>query len=222
MEKYLYLLDQGNLSMESIVLNIGFSIIIGLIIFFSYWSTHAGTIYSRKFNVSLVMLTILTASVMTVIGNNLALSLGMVGALSIVRFRTAIKDSRDTVYIFWAIVMGICCGSQDYLVAAICSVALFVVLLILGRIRNDGRKLIIIKGKRDIQGDVQGYIYRVFDGKSKLKVLNTTPDSFEMIYELSTRQLEAKEKEGLTITDDLYKVEGVLIANIVSQTDDLL
>ena len=72
--------------------------------------SHRGTIYSKKFNVSLVVLTVLTSMVMTVIGNNVALSLGMVGALSIVRFRTAIKDSRDTVYIFWTIIVGICCG----------------------------------------------------------------------------------------------------------------
>lgn len=222
MDKLLYLLEQGNMSIEDIILNITVSIFIGLVIYFSYWSTHTGTIYSRKFNVSLVMLTVLTASVMTVIGNNLALSLGMVGALSIVRFRTAIKDSRDTVYIFWAIVIGICCGSQDYLVAGLCSTALFIVLLILGRIRNEGRKLIVIKGKRDNLGDVQGYLFQVFDGKARAKVVNTTLNEFEIIYELSSRLLETKEKKGLAIVDDLFKIEGVLIANIVSQTDDIL
>lgn len=222
MDKLFYLLEQGNMSIEDIILNIVVSIILGLIIYFSYWSTHVGTIYSRKFNVSLVMLTVLTASVMTVIGNNLALSLGMVGALSIVRFRTAIKDSRDTVYIFWAIVIGICCGSQDYLVAALCSAALFVVLLILGRIRNEGRKLVVIKGKRDSLGEVQGYMFRVFDGKARAKVLNTTIHEFEIIFELSSRLLEKKEKQGLVIIDDLFKLEGVIIANIVSQTDDIL
>lgn len=72
----------------------------GFFIFLSYAISHRGTIYSRKFNASLVILAVLTGTVMTVIGNNIALSLGMVGALSIVRFRTAIKDSRDTVYIF--------------------------------------------------------------------------------------------------------------------------
>lgn len=67
-------------------------------------------------------MTVLTTTVMTVIGNNIALSLGMVGALSIVRFRTAIKDSRDTVYIFWTVIVGICCGVGDYLVASAGSV----------------------------------------------------------------------------------------------------
>ena len=63
---------------------------------------------------------------MNVIGNNIALSLGMVGALSIVRFRTAIKDPRDTAYIFWGIAVGICCGVSDYLVAGLGSALIFV------------------------------------------------------------------------------------------------
>ena len=91
--------DQPTLSWEQIAANILVSGILGFLIFISYMISHRGTIYSKKFNVSLVVLTVLTSMVMTVIGNNVALSLGMVGALSIVRLRTAIKDSRDTVYI---------------------------------------------------------------------------------------------------------------------------
>ena len=111
-EYLLNLLSQGkSLSVEEIFLYIAMAVAIGLVIYLSYWITHAGTIYSKKFNVSLVMLTVLTCTVMLVIGNNIALSLGMVGALSIVRYRTAIKDSRDTAYIFWAVIGGICCGA---------------------------------------------------------------------------------------------------------------
>ena len=84
--------DQPTLSWEQIAANILVSGILGFLIFISYMISHRGTIYSKKFNVSLVVLTVLTSMVMTVIGNNVALSLGMVGALSIVRFRTAIKD----------------------------------------------------------------------------------------------------------------------------------
>ena len=101
MREYLANILQGgnNLSFEDMLLRIIVSCLIGFAIFLSYKLSHTGTIYSKKFNVSLVILTTLTGMVMTVIGNNIALSLGMVGALSIVRFRTAIKDSRDTVYI---------------------------------------------------------------------------------------------------------------------------
>ena len=92
--------DQGDPSWEQIVTRIAMTALLGVVIFVSYAISHRGTIYSRKFNVSLVILAVLTGTVMIVIGNNIALSLGMVGALSIVRFRTAIKDSRDTMYIF--------------------------------------------------------------------------------------------------------------------------
>ena len=81
--------DQSTLSWEQIAGNIAVAGILGFLIFVSYMISHRGTIYSKKFNVSLVVLTVLTSMVMTVIGNNVALSLGMVGALSIVRFRTA-------------------------------------------------------------------------------------------------------------------------------------
>lgn len=103
MKEELYQLLQGSSSVigfEDALTRICFAIVLGLAIFVSYWISHAGTIYSQKFNVDLVTLTVLTTTVMMVIGSSIALSLGMVGALSIVRFRTAIKDPRDTTYIF--------------------------------------------------------------------------------------------------------------------------
>ena len=114
MREYLFQLLEtsgGELAAEVILLRLAVSAVIAAFVFLSYRLSHSGSIYSARFNVSLAALTVITTTVMIVIGNNIALSLGMVGALSIVRFRTAIKDSRDTVYIFWAIVVGICCGS---------------------------------------------------------------------------------------------------------------
>ena len=92
--------ESGSLDPQAILLRLAMAMVIGAFIFLSYRLSHEGSIYSRKFNVSLVAMTVITTTVMVVIGNNIALSLGMVGALSIVRFRTAIKDSRDTIYIF--------------------------------------------------------------------------------------------------------------------------
>lgn len=139
--------ETGSLNTEQIILNILVAVILGGVIYLSYYFTHAGGVYSKKFNVSLITLTVLTATVMTVIGNNIALSLGMVGALSIVRFRTAIKDSRDTTYIFWTIIVGICCGVGDYVVACVGSGVVFLVLLVLGRVKNDNRILLIIRAR---------------------------------------------------------------------------
>ena len=101
MREYLYQLLEsgGDLAPATIALRLAVSVVIAGFIFLSYRLSHSGSIYSTKFNVSLSVLTIITTTVMIVIGNNIALSLGMVGALSIVRFRTAIKDSRDTIHL---------------------------------------------------------------------------------------------------------------------------
>lgn len=90
--------SSSDLSVEVIVTRLAVSAVIDCFIYLSYFISHAGGIYSKKFNVTIVTLTVVTTTVMIVIGNNLAMSLGMVGALSIVRFRTAVKDSRDTEY----------------------------------------------------------------------------------------------------------------------------
>ena len=90
----------GDLAIEAVAARLLAAAAISVFIFISYRLSHSGSVYSSKFNVSLVTLTLITTTVMIVIGNNIALSLGMVGALSIVRFRTAIKDSRGTRYIF--------------------------------------------------------------------------------------------------------------------------
>lgn len=164
----------GQLDTGAIALRMAVSIVIAAFIYLSYMLSHEGSIYSKKFNVSLVALTVITTAVMIVIGNNIALSLGMVGALSIVRFRTAIKDSRDTVYIFWTIVAGICCGAGDFLTAAIGSAAAFLVLLIFGRIKNDNRMLLIIRTARVNEERVEALVFQYFARKANLRVKNTT------------------------------------------------
>ena len=214
------MMEQGTtLSVESIVIQIVSAVIISFAIYISYWYTHIGTAYSKKFNVSLITLTILTATVMTVIGNNIALSLGMVGALSIVRFRTAIKDSRDTTYIFWAIIVGICCGVGDYLVASIGTCAVFIVLLFLGRVRNENRILLIIKASRSKENEIEGIIFDYFNKKALLRVKNTTKDNVELIFELSRSTYNITYKKDQNITQNLYDIGGVQYVNIVTQND---
>lgn len=213
--------NQSSLTFEQVMTNIFMSAVLGFLIFVSYYVTHRGTIYSKKFNSSLVVLTTLTGMVMTVIGNNIALSLGMVGALSIVRFRTAIKDSRDTVYIFWTIVVGICCGIGDYVVAAVGSAIVFAVLFILGAIKSENRMLIIIRGARNAESQIQSIMYKSFKSKVKLRVKNTTDQSVEFIYETSDKVIKKLEDDNINITDDLYKAGNVEYVNIVMQNDEI-
>lgn len=215
------LAESGTLATEDIIMHIVASAVLSIAIYISYWFTHSGTTYSKKFNVSLVTLTILTGTVMTVIGNNVALSLGMVGALSIVRFRTAIKDSRDTTYIFWSIIIGICCGVGDYLVAAIGSVVVFLVLLILGRVRNENRVLLIIRAARAKEVNIEGEVAQYFNHKPVLKVKNTTPSHVEFIFEMTRSVYRESDKKEQSITDRLYQLGSVEYVNIVSQSDEI-
>ena len=217
----LILANSGTLTFEEIVMHILLSAIISIMIYISYWYTHTGTNYSKKFNVSLVTLTILTGTVMTVIGNNIALSLGMVGALSIVRFRTAIKDSRDTTYIFWAIIVGTCCGVGDYTVASIGSLVVFVVLLLLGRVRNDNRFLLIIKARNEHNLEIEKTVSQYFSNKAVLKVKNTTKNQLEYIYELTRNVYDKAHYNEKSIMDSLYELSNVEYVNVVSQSDEI-
>ena len=214
--------DQSTLSWEQIAANILVSGILGFLIFISYMISHRGTIYSKKFNVSLVVLTVLTSMVMTVIGNNVALSLGMVGALSIVRFRTAIKDSRDTVYIFWTIIVGICCGVGDFIVAGIGSAFVFILFLILGAIKNNNRMLVIIRGNRTKEAQIQAVMYKFFGAKAVLRVKNSTTESIEFIYEITANLLsQAERKNNIGICDEIYKIGNIEYVNTVMQNDEV-
>ncbi|HBW14037.1 MAG TPA: DUF4956 domain-containing protein [Proteiniclasticum sp.] len=221
-EILLQMIEQsGSLTVRDIMTNISFATFLSLAVYVSYWYTHVGTAYSKKFNVSLVTLTILTSTVMTVIGNNIALSLGMVGALSIVRFRTAIKDSRDTTYIFWAIIIGISTGAGDYLVASFGSAVVFVVLLFLGRVKNENRILLIIRGNRVKELEIESAVYTYFQHKAFLRVKNTTQDSIELIYELSRKVYQTSTKNNKTISERIYEIGEVDYVNIITQNDEI-
>lgn len=218
--------SSGQLDPQSIFLRLLMALVIAFVIYLSYKLSHDGSIYSKKFNVSLMALTMITTAVMIVIGNNIALSLGMVGALSIVRFRTAIKDSRDTIYIFWTIVAGICCGAGDFLVAAVGSAFVFLVLLIFGRIKNDNRMLLIIRTVRVNEERVEALIFQHFSRKTILRVKNTTETNVEFIYELSKRLLDHSEKQSAkqkrkTITDAIYEIGNIEYCNLVMQNDEI-
>ena len=202
-----------DMSWEDILLNIVLAAVLGFFIFLSYAISHRGTIYSRKFNASLVILAVLTGTVMTVIGNNIA--------LSIVRFRTAIKDSRDTVYIFWSIIVGICCGVGDYAVACIGSAVTFAVILLLGCIKSDNRMLLIIRAHRSKQEPIKAQVYKLFRAKATLRVENTTEDTVELIYEITQKLLRRAEQTTPDIPGSIYSLGNIDYVNLVMQNDEV-
>ena len=210
----------GELSLQQVLLNFLAAAILSALIFISYRISHAGPLYSRRFNVSLVMMTLTTTLVMCVIGNNIALSLGMVGALSIVRFRTAIKDTRDTVYIFWCIAAGICCGVSDYLIAGIGSVIIFLFLLLFGFVRDNDRIMVVIHCQSEAMEDVSEAIEQLFHKKALMRVQNVGESDTELIYEVSDKLLKEADKDG-PCAKVISGLIGVSSVSIVRQADEI-
>lgn len=212
-----------SLTLQEVILNFMAAAIIACLIYVSYRASHSGVVYSERFNVSLIMLTLITTLVMNVIGNNIALSLGMVGALSIVRFRTAIKDPRDTAYIFWAIAVGICCGVSDYVIAAIGSAVIFAFLLLSGFVRNNERIMIIINGSGEAQEEIEERMQQLFAGKALLRVHNVSVESqaSEYIYEVSDRIVRKSESTNGPLHRSLSAIVGVSQISIVRQDDEV-
>lgn len=223
MKELLYqaLAEQGALSIPQMLLNFSAACVLCLVLFISYGLSHSTVVYSRRFAVSLVQMTLVTTMVMCVIGNNIALSLGMVGALSIIRFRTAIKDSRDATYIFWAIGIGICCGVSDYITATIGSAFIFVVLVLFGSVRDNERILLILHTDGKNQEQLNNLIRLIFAGKAKLRVYQSADGSAEVIYEISDRLLKRAEAKGGSVVPRLEKLRGVNSISFMRQEEEV-
>jgi uncharacterized membrane protein YhiD involved in acid resistance len=215
--------ETGGLTLQDVFINFIAAAILACLIYISYKVSHSGAVYSERFNVSLVMLTMVTTLVMNVIGNNIALSLGMVGALSIVRFRTAIKDPRDTAYIFWAIAVGICCGVSDYLIAAIGSVFIFIFLILFGFIKDNERVLIIIHSDDKHGEEIINHMKSLFAGKAICRVQNCSvqAQTAEYIYEVSDKLLKKSETKNGPLIKNLTSQEGIFSVNVVKQDDEI-
>ena len=131
-------------SVTSAALGLLTALIMGAIICFVYRKFYTGVIFSRSFAVSLVGMTVLTAMVTLAISTNIVISLGMVGALSIVRFRTAIKDPLDLLYLFWAITSGITSGAGMYVLVLVAAVVMIVMIMLFYHKQQNGRIYILV------------------------------------------------------------------------------
>ena len=144
------------------VLALGLSFCLGLFIFYVYKKTYSGVMFSSSFGVTLIAMTMITALVILAISSNVVLSLGMVGALSIVRFRTAIKEPLDTCYMFWAITMGILLGAQQYAIALVVVVGIGAILILLSfvRFRNPNAYLLVVHYDLAAEQDIETELRR--------------------------------------------------------------
>lgn len=210
------------LNLSSLLLNNIVALAAAFFLMFVYRLTYSGAAYSRKFNISLGMIVMVTTSIMCVISNNVALSLGMVGALSIIRFRTAVKDVRDSSFIFWAIAIGIGCGVSQYALVGLGACFTFVFLLLTRQVMPDNRKLLVIRGDIDLQNTIEGVVDSFFDQAAHQMVKSASGDSFELVYGLSGALLKkATAKNSIDVVQKLIKTPGVHSANLVEQTDDI-
>ena len=146
----------------NVVLVLACALITGIVISAVYRITYRGVLYSPQFSLVLIMLTLVTAPVVMAIGSNVALSMGMVGALSIVRFRTAVKEPLDTCYMFWAITMGILLGAQQYAISLVVVVGIGAILILLSfvRFRNPNSYLLVIHYKPQAEPDINAELRR--------------------------------------------------------------
>ena len=186
----------------TVLLTLAFALITGVLISLVYKITYRGVLYSPQFSMVLIMLTLVTAPVVMAIGSNVALSMGMVGALSIVRFRTAVKDPLDLLYLFWAITAGITTGAGMYLLAASASAVMIGVLALLSRWQTAGRIYVAVL---HYQGEKPGdEIVRAL-GRNRYAVKSKTlrGEAVEMAVEVCCRD------DVRDVTDRLQEIEGV-------------
>ena len=120
------------------------ALVMGALIYFVYRKFYTGVIFSRSFAITLIGMTVLTAMVTLAISSNIVISLGMVGALSIVRFRTAVKDPMDLLYLFWAITTGITSGAQMYVLVLVAAVVMVVMIMLFYHKQQNGRIYILV------------------------------------------------------------------------------
>ncbi len=185
LDLFRYLVDGASAyTLETIAFNMAVTTVLGLFIFFVYKKTFTGVLYSLSFNVSIVVIAMTTAMVIMLIGSNLAISLGMVGALSIVRFRSAIKEPRDLAFLFWAISAGLSAGTGAFLIAGVGSVFIAIFIFLFSKsIHSDCCYLLVLKGSR-IQQQAAEDALRGFGIKYKLRMQNSSFDYMEMTYEV--------------------------------------
>lgn len=213
-------LDLSNMSiMPSSTGTILFSMLlafaIGLFIFWVYKMNYKGVMYSQNFALTLVMMTLITTPVVMCIRNSIQLSMGMVGALSIVRFRTAVKDPLDTAYMFWSLTMGILLGAGQFFLAGLATVSVAVLAFVLTRITSKASDsfLLVVRCAPGAESAVASALRGI--KHQKMKSRTVTPSGSELTLEVRVERQEALMK-------NLMATEGVRDATLVAYQSETL
>ena len=189
---------------------LGLGFLIGVIIALVYRKTYRGVLYSPSFTLTLIMLTLITTPVVMCIKSDIALSMGMVGALSIVRFRTAVKDPLDTAYMFWALTMGILLGAGLHLIALIVVLCISVLMFVLTFVKftNPNAYLLVLHYDEYCEGAIQSELSRSVKSH-KLRSKTLTRAGAEMTYEVRL-------SDQTEVVTRMLDIEGVHDATLVA------
>ena len=200
----------ANLTPMKMVIALLMGFVVGVIIAFVYKKCYRGVLYSPSFAMTLVMLTLITTPVVMCIKSDIALSMGMVGALSIVRFRTAVKDPMDTAYMFWALTMGILLGAELYVVALVVVLGISVVLFLMTFVKftNPNAYLLVLHYDEEAEYDINQQLRRTVKQR-RLRSKTVTRAGAEMTYEV---RLDNKQD----LVASMLNIEGVHDATLVA------
>ncbi|MCD8344800.1 MAG: DUF4956 domain-containing protein [Oscillospiraceae bacterium] len=199
-----------HLTVSYILVTLVCALLCGIVIYLVYRNFYRGAVYSENFAVLIVMVTIITAFIVLVIGSNLVLSLGMVGALSIVRFRSAVKDPLDVGFLFWGIASGITSGAGLYPFALIATLGIALVYIVFTLIARGKRAyVLVIRYESSAEENISEIM-------KALKAKTLGHSRYQGETEL-TANIRLK-KKNTRLVDKLYEVDGVISAVMVEYT----
>jgi uncharacterized membrane protein YhiD involved in acid resistance len=210
-----FLENMTQASVNDMLLALALAFAIGALIFLVYRRTFRGVMYQASFGVTLIALTLITTLVILAVSSNVVLSLGMVGALSIVRFRAAIKDPLDLAFLFWAIAVGIVLAAGMIALAVIASAIIAAVLLLFGSRRPVSQPYILVVTARDAAAEAAvAALLRTAVRKSLLRSKTVSPGRVELNYEVRLMS------ENTGFVGALAQAEGVENVTLVSYSGE--
>lgn len=203
------------IDLTTIVVALAVASALALYIFFAYRVVTRKTFYSKSFNISLAGIAVITAALILTMQSSVVLSLGMVGALSIVRFRTAIKDPMDLMFLFWSISVGIICGAGLAQVAVILSVVLTVGIVVLDQLPVAKAPMILVVNSGDLDAEVRiAELVAQYDKHFRVKSRNMTGTSLDLVVELRTAN-------GAELVRRVMGVAGVASVSLLSHDGEV-
>lgn len=198
-------------SLSEVLLAMLFAVIVGLFIFWVYKKTFTGILYSSGFALTLIGLTLVTTLVIIAVTSNVVLSLGMVGALSIVRFRTAIKEPMEIVFLFWSIAVGIVIGAGMIPLAVLGSVIIGIILLIFANRKNvENAYILVLNCENEEAENTAAELLKNTVKKYRIKSKTVNADGIELTTELKIKD------DKMAFVNQMNKITGVRNATLVS------